>query len=48
LKPASQKANSMTPDQLYNKLHKDLKYKEARDYLERVWTRKDKYRNLIQ
>ena len=23
----------MTPSQLYNKLHKDLKYKEARDYL---------------
>ena len=46
LKPASQKANSMTPDQLYKKLHRDLKYKEARDYLERVWSRKDKYAKL--
>ena len=46
LKPASQKANSMSPDQLYKKLHKDLKYKEARDYLERVWSRKDKYAKL--
>ena len=48
LKPASQKANSMSPDQLYNKLMKDLKYKEARDYLERVWSRKDKYASLIK
>ena len=46
LKPAAQKANSMSPDQLYKKLHKDLKYKEARDYLERVWSRKDKYEKL--
>ena len=48
LKPAAQKANSMSADQLYKKLIKDLKYKEARDYLERVWTRKDKYVNLIK
>ena len=46
LKLASKKANSMSPDQLYKKLHKDLKYKEARDYLERVWSRKDKYAKL--
>jgi membrane-bound lytic murein transglycosylase C len=48
LKPASKKANSMSPDQLYKKLMKDLKYKEARDYLERVWSRKDKYASLIK
>lgn len=48
LKPAAQKANSMSPDQLYKKLIKDLKYKEARDYLERVWTRKDKYTSLLK
>tara|TARA_B110000495_G_C23031694_1_gene614693 strand:- start:1235 stop:2506 length:1272 start_codon:yes stop_codon:yes gene_type:complete len=47
LKPASMKANSLTPKQLYNKLHKDLKYKEARDYLERVWTKKDKYSKML-
>ena len=27
---------------------KDLEYKEARDYLERVWSRKDKYSKLIK
>ena len=48
LKPAAQKANSMSPDQLYKKLMKDLKYKEAQDYLERVWTRKDKYTSLLK
>jgi membrane-bound lytic murein transglycosylase C len=48
LKPAAQKANSMSPDQLYKKLMKDLKYKDARDYLERVWTRKDKYTSLLK
>ena len=47
LRPASMKANSMTPKQLYTKLHKDLKYKEARDYLERVWTKKDKYSKML-
>ena len=47
LRPASMKANSMTPKQLYKKLHKDLKYKEARDYLERVWTKKDKYSKML-
>ena len=46
--PAAQKANSMSADQLYKTLRKDLQYKEARDYLERVWTRKDKYENLIK
>ena len=40
---AASKGKFYLPNQLYNKLHKDLKYKEARDYLERVWTRKDKY-----
>ena len=48
LKPAAQKANSMSAEQLYKTLRKDLQYKEARDYLERVWTRKDKYANLIK
>ena len=34
----------MTSEELYNKLAKELKYKEARDYLQRVWERKDKYK----
>ncbi len=47
LKPASEKANSMSPEQLYYTLLKDLEHQEARDYLERVWTRKDKYRSFV-
>ena len=43
LKPASKKANSMSSGKLYKTLRKDLKHKEARDYLERVWSKKDKY-----
>ena len=44
LKPAAEAANKMTSQELYNKLLTKLKYKEARDYLERVWERKDKYK----
>ena len=44
LKNASKSANNMTADELYIKLSKDLKYKEARDYLIRVWERKEKYK----
>ena len=46
LKPAGEKANSMSPDRLYETLIRDLEHKEARDYLERVWSRKDKYAKL--
>ena len=46
LKPAGEKANSMSPDRLYETLIQDLEHKEARDYLERVWSRKDKYAKL--
>ena len=48
LKPAAEKANSMTAEKLYSTLKKDLEHKEARDYLERVWSRKDKYSKLIK
>jgi len=43
LTPTAKKANSMSSNKLYKTLRKDLKYQETRDYLERVWTRKDKY-----
>ncbi len=43
LKPATDEANSMSSEKLYKTLRKDLKHKEARDYLERVWSKKDKY-----
>ena len=44
LKPAAEAANKMTRDELYNKLVTKLEYKEARDYLKRVWERKEKYK----
>ena len=43
INPATDEANSMSSEKLYKTLRKDLKHKEARDYLERVWTRKNKY-----
>ena len=43
INPATDEANSMSSGKLYKTLRKDLKHKEARDYLERVWTRKNKY-----
>jgi membrane-bound lytic murein transglycosylase C len=48
INPATDEANSMSSEKLYKTLRKDLKYKEARDYLERVWSRKDKYGSLIK
>ena len=42
--PAADVANSMTSDELYKKLTSDLKYEEARNYLERVWKYKEKYK----
>ena len=44
LKPAAKVANNMSSKKLYGKLTRELQYKEARDYLERVWERKDKYK----
>jgi len=43
LKAATSVANSMNTTDLYNKLTTELKHKEARDYLTRVWERKKKY-----
>ena len=43
LAPATRKANSMSESQLYLKLVQDLEYKETRDYLKKVWSRKEKY-----
>ena len=44
LKPAAKAANNMSSKKLYGKLTTELQYKEARDYLTRVWERKDKYK----
>jgi membrane-bound lytic murein transglycosylase C len=43
LKPAAKAANKMSSKKLYGKLTTELQYKEARNYLIRVWERKDKY-----
>ena len=46
LKPATKRANQLGSDELYNTLLKDLKYEETRNYLKKVWARKDKYSDL--
>jgi membrane-bound lytic murein transglycosylase C len=44
IKEASKKANKMNRDELYNKLYSDLKSNEAKNYLKKVWTRKENYK----
>ena len=44
IKEASKKANKMGKKELYDKLYTDLSSKEARNYLKKVWTRKEKYK----
>ena len=46
LKPATKKANQLGSDALYKTLLKDLKYEETRNYLKKVWARKDKYSDI--
>ena len=46
LKPATKKANQLGSDKLYKTLLKDLKYEETRNYLKKVWARKDKYSDI--
>ena len=46
LKPASKRANQLGSNELYNTLLKDLKYEETRNYLKKVWARKDKYSDI--
>ena len=43
--PAAKVASGMTADELYKKLTSDLKYEEARNYLEKVWKYKEKYKS---
>lgn len=45
---ASKEINKLTPDQVYDKLVADLKYKEARHYLQRVKKRMKMYRAAIK
>ena len=44
LKSATKKANQLSADEAYQKLVNDLKYEEARNYLKRVWERKERYK----
>ena len=41
IREASKKANKMNKDELYDKLYSDLSSKEAKNYLKKVWTRKE-------
>ena len=43
LGPAAKKANSMNEKKLYRKLVDGLEYRETPNYLQKVWTRKEKY-----
>ena len=43
-KEASIKANKMDRDELYDKLYTDLSSKEARNYLKKVWAKKENYK----
>ena len=44
IKEASKKANKMSTEELYDKLYTDLSSKEAKNYLKKVWTRKENYK----
>ena len=44
IKEASKKANNMNRDELYDKLYSDLGSKEAKNYLKKVWIRKENYK----
>ena len=44
IREASKKANKMDKDELYDKLYSDLSSKEAKNYLKKVWTRKENYK----
>ena len=44
IKEASKKANKMDRDELYDKLYTDLSSKEARNYLKKVWAKKENYK----
>ena len=44
IREASKKANKMNKDELYDKLYSDHSSKEAKNYLKKVWTRKENYK----
>ena len=44
IREESKKANKMNKDELYDKLYSDLSSKEAKNYLKKVWTRKENYK----
>ena len=43
LSPTVKKVKSLSSPELYTKLMEELEYKEARQYLKKVWSRKEKY-----
>ena len=45
LSPAIKKVNQMSSKKLYKTLLKDLEHEETRNYLKKVWERKEKYKS---
>ena len=45
LSPAVKKVNQMSSNKLYNTLLRDLEHEETRNYLKKVWERKEKYKS---
>ena len=43
ISPAARRINQHSSKELYNVLLRDLEYDETKNYLKKVWTRKDKY-----
>ena len=43
--PTIKKVNQMSSKKLYKTLLKNLEYDETKNYLEKVWDRKDKYKS---
>ena len=43
ISPAASRIKQLSSKDLYNVLLRDLEYDETKNYLKKVWTRKDKY-----
>ena len=46
ISPAARRINQLSSKELYNVLLRDLEYDETKNYLKKVWTRKDKYAEI--
>ena len=46
ISPATKRVNQLTSQQLYDTLIRDLEYEETKNYLKKVWIKKDKYAGI--